>query len=114
MNFASAGILVVRAVIGAASVAEYITEKLFGSADSALIVFVAPVGNNAETAEQLLRGAASKLSSRRFRRSYAVCLDCGMDDETRKICEQICEDCGNIRLMTKQEFARKFEICQNR
>ena len=37
MNFASAVILVVLAVIGAASVAEYITEKLFGSADSALI-----------------------------------------------------------------------------
>ena len=113
MSLLSSIILVVLAVTGAASIVEYISQRLFSSRDNQLTVFVAPLKDGSENAEQLLRITAAKLNSGRFKQSYAVCLDCGMEDKTRKICEKICEDYGNIELMSKSEFARKFEICQN-
>lgn len=113
MSLLSSIILVVLAVTGAASIVEYISQKLFSSRDNQLTVFVAPIKGSAANAEQLLRITAAKLNSCRFKQAYAVCLDCGMDVKTRKICERICEDYGNIELMSKREFARKFEICQN-
>ena len=40
----------------------------------------------------------------RGRRSCAVCLDCDLDDHTRKICETVCRDYGFLKLMTKEEL----------
>ncbi len=84
MNVVSAVILVVLAVIGAASV-------------------VSPV-NDGDNAEFVLRSAAEELRWGRGRRSCAVCLDCDLDEHTRKICETVCRDYGFLKLMTKEEL----------
>lgn len=110
MNLVSAVILVVLAVIGAAEVVSFVSERLFGFGDSEITVFVVPVKKETANAEQLLRSVISKLNSGRFKCSYAVCLDCGADGKTLEICKRICEAHENIELISKKEFARKFEI----
>ena len=58
-----------------------------------------------ENAEYILRSAAAKVKwISRGRNDCVICLDCGMDDETKRICQKICRDYGFAKLLTKQEF----------
>ena len=70
-------------------------------------MFVAPVSGKCENAEYILRSAAAKVKwISRGRNDCVICLDCGMDDETKKICQKICRDYGFAKLLTKQEFLK--------
>ena len=58
--------------------------------DSAFLVI--PKGDH-EEAEYLLRNAITRAKWIEFNNDQKIiCLDCGMDEETRKICESICAD----------------------
>lgn len=103
MNVVSAVILVVLAVIGAASVVRELSLRLFSYREKHSVLLVTPV-NDGDNAEFVLRSAAEKLRWGRGRRSCAVCLDCDLDEHTRKICETVCRDYGFLKLMTKEEL----------
>lgn len=103
MNVVSAVILVVLAVIGAAAVVRELSLRLFSYRGEHSVLLVTPV-NDGENAEFVLRSAAEKLRWGRGRRSCAVCLDCELDEYTRKICETVCRDYGFLKLITKEEL----------
>lgn len=109
MKLISAVILVVLAVIGAAGVIRMITQKLFGGFLSDRIVWILPMKADSGSAEQMLRGAAEKLSEAPFRGVKAVCLDCGMDAETREICARFCRGYPCFEVMTPDELAAHFK-----
>lgn len=74
-------------------------------------MFVAPVSGKCENAEYILRSAAAKVKwISRGRNDCVICLDCGMDDETKRICQKICRDYGFAKLLTKQEFLKNDKV----
>ena len=92
MNVVSAVFLVVFAVIGICAFVRELTFFLFRN-------------RKCENAEYILRSAAAKVKwISRGRNDCVICLDCGMDDETKRICQKICRDYGFAKLLTKQEF----------
>ena len=109
MNVVSAVILVVLAVIGAATVAKEASQRLFRIRSDCSVLLITPV-DSAENAEMVLRSAASRLRWGRSQSDCAVCLDCDIDDETRKICETVCREYGFLRLMTKEELREELRF----
>ena len=111
MNVLSAVLLVVWAVIGIAAVIRELALKLFCRKDDGIIMFVTPMSGRCENAELLLRNAAARVRwMSRGRHDGVICLDCGMDGETRKVCESICKEYGFADLMTKKEFIERMEL----
>ena len=101
MNVVSAVFLVVFAVIGICAFVRELTIFLFRNRKNNTVMFVAPVSGNCENAEYILRSAAAKVKWISRGRN-----DCGMDDETKMICQKICRDYGFAKLLTKQEFLK--------
>lgn len=109
MNVVSAVILVVLAVIGAATVGKEVSQWLFRVKEDCSVLLITPV-DSAENAEMVLRSAASRLKWGRSRSDCAICLDCDIDDETRRICETVCREYGFLRLMTKEELREELRL----
>ncbi len=105
MNTLSAVLLVVFAVMGVIAFVRELTYLLFLNKKDNTVMFVTPVKGKCENAEYLLRSAAAKIKwVSRGKHDYVICLDCGMDDETKGICEKICREYGFAKLMGKEEF----------
>lgn len=86
-------ILVLLAIIGLAEVARVIVLFFMRSKKDKDVILVVPISGHDEEAEIVLRHAAARVkwvSGGRFRK--VVCLDCGMDEETKKICSLVCGD----------------------
>lgn len=103
MNVLSAVLLVVFAVIGAAAVVRELSLRLFSYKGESSVLLITPVESGRD-AEFVLRSAAARLRWGGGRCTFAICLDCDMDDETRKICESVCREYGFERLITKSEL----------
>lgn len=105
MEILSAVLLVVFAVIGVISLVRDISLYLFRYKNDNSVMFVTPVEGKCDDAELMLRSAASKVKwVSRGKYDYVICLDCDMDDETKKICQNICEEYGFAKLISKKEF----------
>ena len=109
MHVISAVILVVLAVIGAATVAKELSQLLFRVRADCSVLLITPV-DSSENAEMILRSAASRLRWGRSRSDCAVCLDCDVDEETRKICETVCREYGFLKLMTRDELKEELRL----
>lgn len=84
-----------------------LTFFLFRNKKNNTVMFVAPVSGKCENAEYILRSAAAKVKwISRGRNDCVICLDCCMDNETKRICQKICRDYGFAKLLTKQEFLK--------
>lgn len=105
MEVLSAVLLVVFAVIGVITIVRNISFYLFGYKNDNSIMFVTPIDGKCEDAELMLRSAAAKVKwVSRGKYDYVICLDCDMDEETKKICENICEEYGFAKIMSRNEF----------
>lgn len=105
MNVLSAVLLSVFAVMGVISFVRAVTCFIFRYKKDNTVMFVTPVKGKCEDAEYILRSAAAKvkwISS--GKNDLVICLDCDMDKETRKVCENICKDYGFAKIMSKKEF----------
>lgn len=108
MNVLSAVILVVFAVIGVIALVHDLSLYLFRYKCDGSVMFVTPIRGKCDDAELMLRSTAARVRWLGCgRHNYVICLDCDMDDETRQVCEKICEEYGFARLISKNEF---FEI----
>ncbi len=104
MQIISAVILVVLAVIGAASVIRAASKKLYSTKMTQEVYLVVPMKADAQSAEQTLRTVAQQLDEGFYKAARAVCLDCGMDEETKEICQKFSRGYPRILHMTPQEF----------
>ena len=105
MNVFSAVLLVVFAVIGVMSFIYYLSYFLFRNKKDASIMLITPVEGKCEDAELMLRSAAARIKwVCRGRHDYVICLDCNMDNDTKKVCEEICKEYGFVKLMNKKEL----------
>lgn len=105
MNVFSAVLLVVFAVMGVMSFIYYLSYFLFRYNKDSSIMLITPVDGKCDDAELLLRSAAARVKwICRGRHDYVICLDCNMDDKTKKICEAICKEYGFVKLISKNEL----------
>lgn len=105
MNAFAAGVIVVFAVFGVISFVRAVSLLLFRYKKDNTVMFVTPVDGKCEDAEFMLRSAASKVKwISRGKNDYVICLNCDMDEETKKVCENICKEYGFARIVSKKEF----------
>lgn len=105
MNVLSAVLLVVFAVIGVISFVRDVTFYIFRYKKDNTVMFITPLKGKCEDAEYMLRSAAAKIKwISRGKNDYVICLDCDMDDNTREVCEKICNDYGFAKMINKKEF----------
>ena len=105
MNVLSSVLLVVFAVIGVIAFVREISYYLFRYKNDNSIMFVTPIDGKCDDAEFMLRSAAAKVKwVSRGKHNYVICLDCDMDDETKRICENICNEYGFAKLISRNEF----------
>ena len=66
---------------------------------------IVPIYGHNEEAEYLLRSAAARVKwADNGRERRVICLDCGMDSETRLICEKLARSYEFMELRTMEEF----------
>lgn len=98
-------VLIVFAVIGIIYTVREITYFLFRNKVESSIMLISPIGKDCENAEYILRGAAAKIKwISREKNDCVICLDCDMDEETKKTCKLLCDEYGFIKLVTKSEL----------
>ena len=108
MSIVSAVIVLFFAVVGAAAVCRTLSLRFFSVKNDYTVMYVTRIQSSDENAEFILRSALSKRrwSSKDVSKG---CLDCPMDDKTRKICEGVCREYGIDCLMTKDEFLKSLD-----
>ena len=105
MNVLSVVMLVVFAMFGVISMLKNLSYYLFRYKKDNTVMFVTPLSGRCEDAEFMLRSAVAKVKwVSRGKNDFVICLDCDMDEETKRICEKICSDYGFIKLISKKEF----------
>ncbi len=93
-------IFIILAIIGLVQIARSVVLFFMRSKKDGDVIMVVPIHGHDEEAEIVLRHAAARVkwvSGGRFKK--VVCLDCGMDDETKKICDTVCRDYEFMELM---------------
>jgi hypothetical protein len=101
-------IFAILAVIGTVEVIRAVWRCILKTKNQGKLVLMLPLTGHEEQAEAIIRSAMDR-TDWIGGGAQVVCLDCGMDIETRRICEIICADNPEIILCTPEEF-QKFWI----
>lgn len=110
MNVVSAVIVLIFAVIGAVAVCREISLRLFSFRNDSTVMYITNINADEENLEFVLRGALNKQRWMLDKKAVgAVCLNCELTDNTRKICERVCKEYGFSKLMTKDEFLKSLD-----
>lgn len=109
MSIVSAVIAAVFALIGVCAVFRELSLCLFCRRDDCTVMYVTHIRSGDENAEFALRSALSRARWNPRGVVGTVCLDCPLDDKTRKICEGVCREYGFDRLITKEEFIKSLD-----
>lgn len=105
VNALAISILIVFAVIGIIHIVKEATYFLYRNKSQSNIIILTPIKGKNEDAEYILRGAAEKIKWLcKNRNDSILCINCNMDEETRKICESLCREYGFIKLIDKSEI----------
>lgn len=101
-------VLVLFAAIGLAAVCWKLADVLLSPDCHGEVMLVLPFRGRVEDAELQLRHFASKYRSlvRREDTGWLICLDNGMDPETRLICERVCDEYPFLNLCTKEQLEK--------
>ncbi len=90
-------------VLGCIELARIITLAIYKSKNKNLMLVVM-IDSNDTDVEFLLRSAIAKSKWMGLDYKRIICLDCGMDEESRKICEIIIKDYPSVELCNVSEF----------
>lgn len=95
----------VLAVIGLVEVIRTIFLHILKAEHSGRMILVLSLSGHDEQAEYRLRTALER-AAWSCGKVQVVCIDRGMDEETRRICEMICVDNPSAILCTPEEFQK--------
>ena len=108
-------ILLVLCVIGLTETVRFLIFRLITTKNKHdCLYIVLPMSGKWEDAENRIRCIAARLKwGIQTDVHQMICLDCGIDDETKKICEKIAAEDAFVTLQTKEEFERKMQTVSN-
>ena len=97
-------------VIGLVEVIKMITIFFLRTKGEDNTMIIVPISGHNEEAEFLLRSAAAKVRwIDGFKDKRVICMDCGMDDETRDICKRVVESYNFMEFKTENEIKTMLE-----
>lgn len=100
-------ILIILATIGLVEIVRAIVFMLFKTREENEIMILVPIYGHNEEAEILLRSAATRVSwFSGLKKQKVVCLDLGMDSETRKICDIISTEYEFMEVYDSEQFEK--------
>lgn len=109
MLYTVCGIAVVSfAIFGIIDFYKFLSLALFSPKinNSAIIV---PIGKDSNQTEFLVRSAIAKTRWLNLNKNQQIiCLDCGMNDESKEICRHLCEKYPFISIKTADELKKHF------
>ena len=96
------------AMVGLASLFRALLLLLFARKDDCTVMYITHIKPDCENVEMVLRGALAK---RRWLSGgeSVVCLDCRVDEQTRRVCESVCREYGCAKLISKEEFLKSLD-----
>ena len=93
------------AVIGICELCRGIVRIFTKSSYDREIILIEPICKKQEDAEYLLRSAAQRVKwMGKNAPDRVICLDCNMDEETKKLCQIVCKDYPFIEMCTLDEM----------
>ena len=97
--------LISLSIVGLVEIFHIISLAAFKTKKNYNIFLVVPMKGHNEEAELTLRNAISKVKWFSFNKTKKIiCLDLGMDEETRQICNIFCYEYNFIKIYTIEEF----------
>lgn len=100
-------ILIILSIIGVSQICRRIIFSMTSEKLSENPFIVIPIKGRCESAEHILRAAAQRMKwIGGYNGQEIICLDCQMDNETRKICELVCCDYDFIKIYSKEDFEK--------
>lgn len=105
MDYIIIFIAVILMIIGLVDIFRIVILWFLRAHEEGEIMIVVPISGHNEEAELLLRSAAAKVKFMDgIKPSEVICLDCGMDEETRNICEKIVKGYSFMRIENISAF----------
>lgn len=105
LNLIFKSIFAILAIIGIVEIVRLILFHILKTGNPGKFMLMLPLSGHDEQAEYVLRSAIER--ARWFYDDVQiVCLDRGMDEATRQVCEIICADNPEIILCTPDEFKK--------
>lgn len=98
-------VFAILAVIGAAEVFRLILLRVLKTDRPGKILLTLSFSGHDEQAELRLRSALERAAWTPGS-VHVVCIDRGMDEETRRICEMVCADHPGVILCTPEDFVK--------
>ena len=95
---------IVLVILGLVEVVRLITLMIFRTKKDRNVMMVVPICGHSDEVEFLIRSAAARIQWMGAGYQRILCVDCGMDEETRKICRMIQKDYPFIEFCSMSEF----------
>ena len=93
------------AILGFIEILQLIILLIFKGRNNNYIMVISPVSNNENETEFTLRSMFSSIKrTGRLKPDRVILLDTGMSDNTKKICNLICDEYEYPELMNKEEL----------
>ena len=106
-------LVVLLAVVGAAQICRTLAQLVLRTKGDNNAMMIVPISGHNEEAELLLRSAAARIQWQQGRQlQQVICLDCGMDEETREVCTRISEDYPFMEVCSVQELQARLELAK--
>ncbi len=101
-------LLGVLAVIGLAALCRGLASVLLRPGQTGCVALILPLRGNIPDAEHRLRYMASQFGrlARREDLCSLLCLDDGMEEETRKVCETLCGEFPFMNVCTREQLQK--------
>ncbi len=104
-------LMIFLSIAGLISITKAVISLILTPKNDTSVVVVSSIGKNCENAEFILRswGERSKWQHGKNLQKI-ICLDRGMDENTRRICKSLSAEYENMSVMTVDELKNEFEI----
>ena len=93
------------AIFGLYQIAKYIEYKILSPAKNAVVITLIPLTGHIENAEFVIRNTNARIQAQDFGdKTIVAIVDMGMDEETREICESVCNSSRDMALFEKDQM----------
>jgi hypothetical protein len=96
---------VLLAVVGAADLVRFLMNRMLRTNNQGRLYLILTIHGHEEGAEIMLTSAIERLKWIAGEDKKVICVDCGMDEETRKICRIISAQNHGVEICTPDELA---------
>ncbi|HEX3038559.1 MAG TPA: hypothetical protein VHO94_06165 [Oscillospiraceae bacterium] len=103
-------VIVLFVIIGLTEFCRVIVMWLYKPRHAKEITMIVPIEGHEEDAEFILKSAAEKMRWMGGKeQKRLICIDCGMDDETKETCKMICNQYSFVEICNAQQLAARLE-----